>query len=242
MTESDTFTVRTGVFEGPLDLLLSLINERKLYINELSLSQVTDDYLTYIQQFKKWQLSETAQFVYVAATLLLIKSRSLLPDVPITEEEIESIEDLERRLKYYQLIKHAARTVALLWDTNPLFRSAYKPNYPPMFSPGELSLDAVFSTAQQLIHALPTHVFRETAHIEGTISLEEMIKRLQKRIQTMQKIVFTGAFGTSESKVDLIVQFLAILELMRAGDVLVEQDGVFGDIVVQSESVTTPQY
>src|SRR3990167_10380841 len=102
------FAVKTQVFEGPLDLLLELISKRKLFVNDVSLSQVTDDFIAYIQEHDEFPLSESAEFILVASTLMLIKSRSLLPTLELTEEEEESIHDLEDRLALYARTKELA--------------------------------------------------------------------------------------------------------------------------------------
>src|SRR3989344_8575319 len=93
------YEVKTSVFEGPMDLLLDLIEKKKLFINEISLAQVTDDYLTYIKSLPKTNLRSITSFVFIAATLVLIKSKSLLSSFKLTEEEESQVEDLERRLK-----------------------------------------------------------------------------------------------------------------------------------------------
>ena len=103
--EINTYQVKTPIFEGPLDLLLNLIEKRKLFINEISLAEVTDDYLTYIKNLPKISISDMTIFILIAATLILIKSKSLISNIELTEEEEGQIEDLERRLKIYQKIK-----------------------------------------------------------------------------------------------------------------------------------------
>src|SRR5437868_2863344 len=95
------YSVKTAVFEGPLDLLLDLIEKRKLFVSDVSVSQVTDDFVSYIEGHEQFPLEESAEFIVVASTLMLIKSRSLLPSLPLTDDETASIEDLEARLKLY---------------------------------------------------------------------------------------------------------------------------------------------
>src|SRR4051812_32375972 len=99
------FLVKHEQFEGPLDLLLSLIEKRKLFINDISLAKVADDFINHIKNFEQFPIGESANFILIASTLLLIKSKSLLPTLQLTEEEQGSIEDLETRLKIYQRIK-----------------------------------------------------------------------------------------------------------------------------------------
>src|SRR3989344_4073772 len=99
------FKVKVGMFEGPLDLLLSLIEERKLHINDVSLAAVTDEYINYVKSLSELPVAQTANFILVASTLLLIKSQSLLPVLDLTPEEQGSIDDLERRLKLHKIFK-----------------------------------------------------------------------------------------------------------------------------------------
>ena len=100
------FKVKVGEFEGPLELILDLIEKRKLHISDISLSQVADEFIEYIKSFEEFPMSDSADFILVASTLLLIKSKSLLPNLPLTEEEQGSIEDLENRLSAYKKYKY----------------------------------------------------------------------------------------------------------------------------------------
>ena len=100
----ESYIVNTGAFQGPLELLLSLIEKRKLFISDISLSEVTDDFINHVKNTSDFPMSQSAHFVLIASTLLLIKSKSLLPTLEFTEEETESMEDLERRLKSYPII------------------------------------------------------------------------------------------------------------------------------------------
>jgi len=97
-TETETYQIKTDAFEGPFHLLLSLIEERKFFINDLSLAQVTEDYLNYVNKLEKQDPSEISSFIVVAATLILIKSKSLLPNLNLTAEEEGDIRNLEDRL------------------------------------------------------------------------------------------------------------------------------------------------
>src|SRR3989338_6833976 len=106
--DQTTYTVKTAAFEGPLDLLLDLVSKRKLFVNDVSLSQVTDDFMHYIENHEEFPIGESAEFIVVASTLMLIKSRSLLPMIKLTDEEEESIHDLEDRLVFYAKVKELA--------------------------------------------------------------------------------------------------------------------------------------
>ena len=103
--EKSAYTVKTEAFEGPLDILLSLIEKRKLHINDVSLSKVADDFIAYINSIEEFPLEESADFILIASTLILIKSKSLLPTLDLSIEEEEDISTLEDRLREYQKIK-----------------------------------------------------------------------------------------------------------------------------------------
>src|SRR5437773_2621351 len=107
MNQKTAFAVKTEQFEGPLDLLLDLIGRRRLFINDISLSKVTDDYLEYLKGLNQFSIPDSANFILIASTLVLIKSKSLLPTLNLTEEEEMSIADLEERLRIYKILKEA---------------------------------------------------------------------------------------------------------------------------------------
>src|SRR3990167_1170009 len=102
---NQSYQVKTPVYEGPFDLLLNLIESRKLFINEISLSEVTNDYVAYTRSISDGKISETTAFIVIAATLILIKSKSLLPNMTLTDDEKNQIGNLEDRLALYKLIQ-----------------------------------------------------------------------------------------------------------------------------------------
>lgn len=231
------FEYKTEQFNGPLDLLLSLIQERKLYINEISLASVTDSYLDYLEQCPELPVGETAQFVLVASTLLLIKSRSLLPNLELTTEEEEQIHDLETRLELYRIVKEAAKELGKLWGKKPLFFAKKAPESPQVFAPtADMTLPNIVAALEKLTANLPIHTFTPTAKVRPVISLQEMIVRLEDRITRASRIRWS-ALAQGADKEEKVVHFLALLELVRRGKILAEQHERFGDIMFESESV-----
>ncbi|HOB90128.1 MAG TPA: segregation/condensation protein A, partial [Candidatus Colwellbacteria bacterium] len=111
------FEISTERFSGPLQKLLELIEERKLEITELSLAEITGEFLDYVHKMGEAEPKVLADFVSVAARLLLIKSKSLIPNLELTTEEEESIVDLEERLKLYKELKSAEKNVAVFWKS-----------------------------------------------------------------------------------------------------------------------------
>src|SRR3989344_1726839 len=110
-------TVKTSVYEGPLEVLLELIEKRKLLINDISLASVTDEYIARVNTMPHLPVGETAEFISLAATLLLIKSRSLLPNLQLSDDESRDIKELEYRLALYQLVKEASAGLGAAKET-----------------------------------------------------------------------------------------------------------------------------
>ena len=241
---NDQFKVKTLAFEGPLDLLLDLIEKKKLFINDISLAKVTDDFISHIQQFENLPMGESAHFILVASTLLLIKSKSLLPELNLTEEEKGDINDLETRLKIYQRIKDSSRFVQELFGGDMIFTQSHSRPVSPVFAPdAEFTLEKSLFLLKDLIGRLPKKEKLPQVVVEKVISLEDMIGTLTKRIQGALRMSFkTFAGEHKENKVNFIVSFLAMLELVKQGIVHVTQDSNFGDIQMETKEVGVPRY
>ena len=130
------FKIKIGDFEGPLDMLLELVEKRKLHIKTISLSQVADEFIEHIKSFEEFPMSDSADFILVASTLLLIKSKSLLPNLDLTEEEQVSIEDLENRLALYKKYKELAANIGRMFGNFLYFASERKKCASSFFSNG----------------------------------------------------------------------------------------------------------
>ena len=238
------FEVKTQTFEGPLDLLLDLIEKRKLFINDISLAKVTDDFISYIQRFENLPIGESAQFILVASTLLLIKSKSLLPELNLTEEEKGDISDLEIRLKIYKRIKDSSKLVQELFGGNKIFSQSHSRLITPIFAPdSEFTLEKSFFLLKDLIGRLPKKEKLPQVVVEKVISLEDMIGTLTNRIQSQLRMSFkTFAGEHKQNKVNFIVSFLAMLELVKQGIVHVTQESNFADIHMETKEVGVPRY
>lgn len=237
------YVVKTPIFEGPLELLLSLIEKRKLHINDISLAKVADDYITHIKELPKFPMGEAAHFILIASTLLLIKSKSLLPALTLTEEEQGSIEDLERRLKLYQRIRELSLHVKESFGKDMIFYPRERA-FTPVFSPDNtMTLESISSSINEILKRLPKKEFLPKTVVAKVISLEEMIESLTGRIQSSLKLSFKefAKIGKAE-KTHIIVSFLAMLELVKQGIVNVVQENHFDDIVIETEKVGVPHY
>lgn len=242
---TNNFKVQTEAFEGPFDLLLTLIEKRKLHIGDLSLAQVADDYIAYVNQQENFPVDETASFILVAATLLLIKSKNLLPVLELTQEEEHDVEDLERRLKLYKKFRRIGLLLHPHWNKRPLAARDYTPPQEPLFVPDEsLTKDVLADALKTLLVSTKKH-FKPIpkAQVQKVISLEEMMDRLAQRIQRSLTMSFSEFSGMGKAaKVDVVVSFLAMLELVKQGAVDVAQKGAFQDIELSATNVRAPRY
>lgn len=249
MQTDHTFTIKTESFEGPLDVLLSLIEKRKLLINDISLVKVTDEYIKYIEEHQNHSISETSNFILIASTLLLIKSKSLLPTLSLSEEEEGAIEDLELRLQIYKRVREASELVQSRFGNNYMFQKKFVRNKEDIvFAPSsQIKIPLLHLAIQSVINALPKVEKLPKAIVRKVISLEEMMSRLTKRIQGSIQMSFKEfskdeGKDKEELKRNLIVSFLAMLELVKQGGLLVRQEEHFDDIHMESQSVSTPFY
>ena len=238
-----SFVVKQEPFEGPLDLLLSLIEKRKLLINDISLAKVADDYVSYIRQFEQFPIADSANFILIASTLVLIKSKSLLPTFNLTEEEEGNIEDLERRLRILKRMRELSSHVRNSFGRHIIFPPNER-KIEPVFSPDKSMTTAGFLGAiREVLRHIPKKEFLPKAIVQKVITLEEMISNLTERIKTSIKMSFRefSKMG-KEEKVNVIVSFLAMLELVKQGIVNVTQEKHFEDILIETENVATPTY
>jgi len=238
---NERFHVATEAFSGPLDALLNLIEERKLSISQVSLADVTDAYLAYVEKLPSLPLGETAQFVLVASTLLLIKSRTLLPSLSLTEEERESVEELERRLARYAIVRKAARGLRKEWGERPLIFSKHAPERTAVFSPSEISIGAIVEVAQRLMNILPKPEALARAAVAPILALEDVIVQLKHRLTQAFKAKFSE-LTAKRGREETIVYFLATLELVRAGSISATQEKLFSDITLETEAESLPKY
>ncbi len=232
--------VKTAVYEGPLEILLELIEKRKLLINDISLASVTDEYIARVNALPELPVGEIAEFVSLAATLLLIKSRSLLPNLEISDDESRDIKELEYRLAVYQLLKDASAGLGRLPESY-LYEGTPR-ELEPLFIPDPSATPASLrAAAQTLIDGFPTMLTLPKVEVKTIISLEEMIDSMAARITQAFKMSFREFAGKKE-RGEIIVGFLALLELVKQGIIKAEQESQHGDITLESHAVSTPSY
>lgn len=238
------YQIKTEVFEGPLELLLDLVEKRKLFINEISLAQVADDYIAHLKQFEKMPMDFVSNFLIVAATLILIKSKSLLPTLTLTEEETHDVDELERRLREYQKIRELSVHVKQLFGANISFPKGQAKERVVVFTLSvEISIQSILSAIKEVIMHFPKKVTLPNVVVKKVISLEDMMNRLTTRITSNFKMSFRDFAGVGkEEKVNIIVSFLAMLELVKQGMIAVTQGAHGDDIEIETNVLETPKY
>ncbi len=244
------YHVKTDHFEGPLDLLLTLIEKRKLFINDFALASVADDYIAHIRRFEEYPIGDVANFLLVASTLVLIKSKSILPQLSLTSEETQDIDDLKRRLALYELFRDLSADIRARYGKEIIYERSGRPEQITVYAfDPRLSIDVLSGAMTSVITALPKKVILPKVTVKKVVSLEEMIERLTKRVTESLKTGFghfsgyqKGAELPREKKVEIVVAFLAMLELVKQGIVHVTQREDFGEIDIETHQFDTPKY
>ena len=228
-SDASGFTIELPIFSGPLELLLHLVQKEQVSIWDVSLAKVTAEYMGYLETMQELNLDITCEFLVIAATLLQIKARSLLPKPTVTDgpEETDSQEQLILRLIEYKKYKLAAETFEARGQqqatvfTKVTADPALVLDQPtPVWSDcSGVSLWELVDIMQELLeqNALATPVLKRVPVPRKQISLNETIIKLQQRFQKGYRCSFQGLMQEAENKAELIVTFLASLELIRLG-------------------------
>ncbi len=238
---NERFNVATESFQGPLEALLDLIEERRMSITDISLSEVADSYLAYVEKLPELPLGETAQFIVVASTLLLIKSRTLLPSLELSEDERESVAELERRLARLLVIRNASRLLKSQWGKAPMLFAYRAPSRLPVFAPAESSVSVLATAAHKLLNVLPKAELLIQTVVAPVLALEDVIVNLKARLTSAFRTQFSE-LTKNRNRHDVIVYFLAMLELVRSGSASVTQERLFEDITIENDMLTAPKY
>jgi len=245
--EANDYKVRLEIFEGPLDLLLYLIKKDEVDIQSISMERITRQYLDYIGTFKLLNIDLAAEFVVMAANLMYIKSRTLLPKTEQPPEEDAEEDDprweLIRQLIEYKKFKDAAGFLSLreIEQADCFAHQADRPEL-PVEEPAPLAEVSIFD----LIRAFQNVLKRfEEAHDFGSIvddryTVADKIEFLITHFSPGQALRFEHLFDGATTKAEVIVTFLAVLELMKLNQFVIRQSHLLGDIEVERRTVSAP--
>lgn len=227
--------IKIEKFEGPLDLLLQLIEQERLDITEISLAHVTEQFLQILRSRSDLRPQELAGWLNIAAKLLVIKSKVLVPSLEIEEEEQEDVTSLAWQLYYYKCFKEAARSLRTFdqgmlksWGREASFAEKIS-FYPDPSLTTETLRDAMRYLAKTLaeITKLPEKV------LEEVVTITEKIDHVQRQIAEKVEMRLRDLLKSAKSKTEVIVTFLALLELTKQKILTIEQEAIFSDIIIR---------
>ena len=229
------FEIKLPVFEGPLDLLLHLLEKEELDITSVSLVQVTDQYMSYLHSLDEINMDFLADFIAVGAKLLLLKSRALLPREPgvVEEGEEEDVgEELTRLLIEYRRFKEAASALREREEQGlrSYPRLAPSPDVPLSLGLDRVTLRKLTRIFRDALRRLPPE---ETGTIEGpAVTVQQKVDEILASLAQRGQVSFRRLVSACRSRLEVVVSFLAVLELVKAQRVVAEQEQLFGDITL----------
>jgi segregation and condensation protein A len=230
-----SYTVRIPIYEGPLDLLLHLIENAELDITTVSLAMVTDQYLVYIHGLEQSYPDDISAFLVMAARLLQIKSEALLPRPPAHEAGEEDMgQSLVDQLKLYKRFKEIG-----LWldgrqqaGLRTYLRVAPPPKLQAKFDPATLTLEALVAAAESVFRRMPEQEPLASVIAAPKITIREKIDLIAKTLRQFQRASFRGLIGGRATRLEIVVTFLALLELIKRYRVDARQESLFSDIQI----------
>lgn len=232
------FNFELDQLAGPLDLLLQLIEQEKLDISQIALAKVTDQYLAYLDENKGLSATELADFLTIATKLLVIKSKLLLPQ--LADDEEDSAEQLEAQLRMYKEYLEASKKVEALLAANQycFTRERLPIDIRPKFSPPPgLKLEQLLAVFEEVVRRVEYVTSLPQKIMERVVSLKEMVSGIRDALFQAQKMSFREVVKNAKSKHEVVVCFMALLELIKSGEAAVNQKGIFDEIEVERVSV-----
>jgi segregation and condensation protein A len=244
-TNLPTYEVTLPIFEGPLDLLLYLIEREELDITEVSLAQVTHQYLVYLGIIGERDPDNLADFLVIAAKLLLIKSRALIPQPPPSLQPAyeEEGEDLVQQLIEYRRFKEAAgwlREIEAQGEQSYI-RLPAVPLIDRTLDMGDLTLDDLVAAVRRVLLSKPPAPSVNNTVLPITVSVVDQMDLIRRETARKRSVSFLQLIGQAGGRLEVIVTLLALLEMVKQQLVTMRQERMFGDIVItQKETVTPP--
>lgn len=222
-------------FEGPLDLLLSLIEERQLDITQIALAEVTEQFLQHVKNLQVHDPATLADYLTIAAKLLVIKSKAILPTLEVETEEDDSEIDLAGRLLLYKQFKEAAKYFKKLDNRRrqSFTRTLGFEEKINFFPDSEVTTDSLHKAISKTVNNLKELDNLPKARIREAISIQEKIDHLQIMLSGQIETKLSSLLQTAKNKGEIIVTFLALLELIKQKIFVVEQENLFTDITIR---------
>jgi len=235
--DTTTYTIQIAQFEGPLDLLLHLIERSELDITTIALAQVADQYLQYVRAMPNPDAGQMSAFIVLASRLLVIKSRVLLPAPPRNPDEPDESIDLVAQLKIYQQVKQAAEWLRqreqLGWQG--FGRVASLPNATSTQLPLQMTLDELLVIWQQRMRLVDVPAPVVTLPARKILTVGDVVTSIHARLQLVSRVSFFELLPKkSRTRVDVVVSLWAVLEMIKRRAVVAHQEELFGPIQIES--------
>ena len=238
--ETNKYAIKIENFEGPLDLLCHLIDKNKMNINDIKLSEITDQYIEYINKMEEMNLEVTSEFLVMASTLIYLKSKSLLPSDNEESEEI-SEEELLRRIIEYKKYKEITKTLKSMYEENSVrfYKTPDEIKLPKQKLERDYDKQLIIDAYSNVVRVNQEKVNQNAQNIEkiaitDTYTVVSKVKEMFKELIRNKSFVFNKLFSIQKhNRQEVVTAFSGLLELSRRSKVETEQDGLFGDINVK---------
>ncbi len=239
--ESKKYLLKLDNFEGPLDLLCHLVDKNKMDINKVNISEVTDQYIEFINTVQEQKLEVTSEFLIMASTLLYLKSKSLLPTVDTEVEEELTEEELIRRIIDYKKYKEISKKLRDLFDeySNRLYKLPEKIELPNRRIEKEYTKEIIVDSYKNLIERNKSKINKNAFDIEKIAIIEKVtvaskVKDIFKELGKKPRFIFNKLCRVNKyTKLETITAFSGVLELSRQKTILTDQELLFGDITIK---------
>lgn len=238
--ETNKYAIKLENFEGPLDLLCHLIDKNKMNIYDIKLSQITDQYIEYINKMEKMNLEVTSEFLIMASTLLYIKSKNLLPNEVDDEKELTE-EELLQRIIEYKKYKEISKKIREFFEENSrrFYKLQEEIELPKQKLEKEYTKNEIVDLYSYIIEKNKNRLNQNAKNIEkiaitDTYTVGSKVKEMFRELLKKPKFIFNKLYKVSENnKQEVVTAFTGLLELSRRSKVMTSQEELFGDIVVE---------
>ncbi len=238
--ETKKYSIKIDNFEGPLDLLIYLIEKNKMKIDEINLTEITDQYIEYLNEMEKLDLEIASEFLVMASTLLYLKSKNLLPKQEIEEEELTE-EELIRKIIEYKKYKEISKKLKENYQnySKRIYKEQEKIELPKRKLQEEYKKDLIPNLYKQIIEKTSVRLNKNAKNIEKIALVENYtvaskVKEMFKILIKQKRFIFNKMFSINKhNKQEVVTAFSGLLELSRRDKVKTNQEELFGDILVE---------
>lgn len=233
--------VKTEKFQGPIATLYEMIEGRKLSVSEFSLVEITEDFINYVKSLEGVDNEEVTHFISIASILILLKSKSLIPELELNEEEDRDIQILESQLACFAIIKNQTKFLKNIWGDVTLLNANIKhKNRERIFVPSD-KMDLSYFHAyikERLDEIAPKERETKEVKVHKTLKIEDALSHVRSLIKRIKSLNFKNINSGGDDRLkeknkrNVVILFLAVLELVKIGEIDVVQEENFSDIIV----------